>query len=203
MNSIYISWVISAIVLILSAGWVGYSAKKNMLGILLDSRGRFSLSQFQVVLWTILIFSLLSGTFIARLLNGVDDPFNITIPDQLLVVMGISIGSTAAATAIKAAKDLDPNVTIKDANNTNPQLSQVYMVEEGKGPDNTVDIAKFQHLWLILIVAGAYMLTAIAVISRLTTPADFNMLPGFDNTMVTLLAISHAGYLAGKLPNKG
>jgi len=199
MRSVFIWWVISAGILILAAWRTGHHASKGkVFGIFLDSRGRFSLSQFQIVLWTILVLSLLAGVFIARLFAGVAGPLNITIPNELLIVMGISVGSTTAASAVKASKDIkNVNIIGKDV----PKFSQVYLAEEGTGPE-TVDITRFQNFWLTLIVVGAYLATAVAYIGAKTTVSELNSLPGFDGTLLTLLGISHAGYIAMKLPDK-
>lgn len=106
MNSVYVWWAVSAGVLIFSAARIGKATHGNVFGLLIDSRGRYSLSQFQITLWTVLVLSLLSGVFFARLFGGVSDPLGITIPNELLLVMGISVGSTTLAGAVKANKDL-------------------------------------------------------------------------------------------------
>lgn len=200
MNSGFVWWGISAAVLIVAAAWIGRRAPKaNILGIFLDSRGRFSLSQFQIVLWTIVVLSLLAGVFFARLFAGVPKPLDVKIPNELLIVMGISTGSAATAGAIKASKDIR-DVTIIDSAKP-PTFAQVYLVEEGT-QSAVVDPTKFQNFWLTLIAIVAYVAMAVAHIAAKTAVADLNSLPGFEGTLVTLLGISHAGYLAGKLPDK-
>ena len=199
MTTVYVAWAVSALVLILAAGWAGRaaSAAKNPLRILVDSRGRYSLSQLQIVLWTIVVLSLLAGVFIARLFHAVPNPLDITIPDEVLIVMGISIGSATAAGAIKASKDMKgTSQKVLQA-----RFSQTF-TEEGEGDDDIVDITKFQNLWLTLIVIAAYVVSAINYIGTKTDPGALNALPGFNGTLLTLLGISHAGYLAGKLPDK-
>lgn len=198
MNSVHVWWAISAVVLIVAAGWAGRASRRNILGILLDSRGRYSLTQLQIVLWTIVVLSLLAGVFLARLFERVAGPLNITIPNELLIVMGISVGSTAAATAIKTDKDAR-GVGIRGRNA--PRFAQVYLVEEGSGPE-VVDVTKFQNFWLTLIAVGAYVAMTVAEVATGAIGANPYLLPGFDGTLVTILGISHAGYLAGKLPDR-
>lgn len=65
-----------------------------------------------------------------------------------------------------------------------------------------VDIIRFQNFWLTLIVVVAYLGTAVAYIGAQQSLANVNALPGLSGTLVNLLAISHAGYLAMKLPDK-
>jgi hypothetical protein len=214
MSTVFIWWGIAALVLLVAAGWIGTipdRTKGNLLGILVDGRGRMSLSQFQLVLWTIVVLSLLMGVFFARLFGGVSQPQNFTIPNELLIVMGISVGSTASAAAVKAGKDFRASasagtgtgVKLIVARNASgaptPKFSQLFLTEEGSV--EYVDITRFQNFWLTLILIVAYVAWAVAYLAT-KTPAKLTALPGFDSSMVTLLGISHAGYLAGKLPDK-
>jgi hypothetical protein len=199
MAGVYVAWVVSALVLIASAGWVGWKTKGNILGILVDSRNRFSLSRFQIVLWTIAVLSLLAGAFVGRLLAGVANPLNVAIPTELLAAMGISVGSAASASAIKAGKDLRGQAS---RSGRAPYFTQVVTTEEGSYVDRTVDIAKFQNFWMTILVVVAYISTASAYVAGFSSVADLTALPGFDPSLLILLGISHAGYLAGKLPDK-
>jgi len=199
MTAVYLWWFVSALVLVVAAGWIGRRAPHgNALGILIDSRGRFSLSQFQIALWTIVLLSLLTGVFVARLLARIPQPLNIAIPNELLIVMGISVGSTAAAGAVKAGKDIR-NVSILSKDQ--PKFAQVYLTEEGTGKE-TVDITRFQNFWLTVIVVGAYVASVFTFIGATKTLGELASLPGFDKSLLTLLGISHAGYIAMKIPDK-
>ena len=153
-------------------------------------------------MWTIIVLSLFSGVFFARLFGGVDSPLNITIPSELLILMGISVGSTVTSEAIKAEKDKKPKLNIaRVAKNGKAKFAQVYLAEEGDaGQEEAIDITKFQNFLLTLIVLIAYVAAAITVIAK-TKVTGLNALPGLDSTMLTLIGISHAGYIAGKLPD--
>jgi len=65
-----------------------------------------------------------------------------------------------------------------------------------------IDVAKFQNFWITLILVVAYVAQTIKAFNDVTSPGDISALPGFAGTFVTLLGISHAGYIAGKLPNR-
>jgi hypothetical protein len=134
---------------------------------------------------------------------------NFAIPSELLIVMGISIGSAAVSTAIKTNKDAQggsagsgPAVATRALTERAPNPMQAVMVEEGTAADQAIDITKFQNFWLTVILIAAYLATAIAAIHDAGTADKLTALPGFDAAFVTLLGISHAGYLAGKMPNK-
>ena len=53
-----------------------------------------------------------------------------------------------------------------------------------------------------MIVIVAYVAAAITYIAAKGTPAEITALPPFDQTLLGLLGISHAGYLDGKLPDQ-
>src|SRR5689334_17791293 len=106
MGAIYLSWAISGAVLLLLALWIGLAANKRIDGILIDERGRYSLTHLQLFLWTITILSLLSGVFFGRLFHGAENPIDITIPPEVLGLLGISLGSAVVATTTKRTKDV-------------------------------------------------------------------------------------------------
>lgn len=155
MQSVYVTWVISAVVLLIAAAAVGPGNGKIIglgYGILKENRKggqRISLTRFQITLWTIIVLSLLSGMFFARLIGGVPNPQDITIPNELLILMGISLGSTAVSTAVKANKDSPSGPTIIGGD---PNLGDVIHVEEGSGPGKMVAIEKFQNFWFTAII---------------------------------------------------
>jgi hypothetical protein len=211
VRTILIAWAISAVLLILIAVSLGILVKRRFplatapfLGILIDNRGRYSLTQLQVVLWTIVVLSLVSGVFWGRLMADAKTALDFAIPDVLLAVLGISLGSAASALAVKSSKDNDPNtsetVPVADENHP-PRFSQVFLLEQGAMADKVVDITKFQNFWITLILVVAYVALAIATIRDVSSATELRSLPTFDARFVTLLGISHAGYLAGKLPN--
>src|SRR5262245_47414727 len=110
VGNFYLSYGISALVLLLLAGWAGRQAKfaalegkPTSLGILIDNRERFSLNRLQLVMWSLLILS----TFLAVLAHNLSsDPGKaLAIPNELLGLLGISVGSAIIAGAVKDNKD--------------------------------------------------------------------------------------------------
>jgi hypothetical protein len=104
MWAIVWSWIISAAVIVASAIAVGWVVTKRPTGLLIDGRGRYSLTHLQVASWSVVILSLIAGTAIGRLFHG-HDPLAFAIPGPVLAVMGISLGSGLLSTVTKSTKD--------------------------------------------------------------------------------------------------
>lgn len=196
-------WVVSLVALIALAALIGrYAVKANgrtPLGILIDNRGRFSLTHFQTVIWTLLILSALIAVLIVT-----GDFSTLQIDSTLLGLMGISAGSAVLGTGVKAAKDsggssarvarvgefaLSDGTTKKTITS---KLSQIWLEEEGDFADRVVSITKFQNFVFTLVLVGIYC--------KLTV--DAGSLPKLPESVVWLIGISHAGYVGGKVPNK-
>jgi hypothetical protein len=203
------AWAISAGVLLLMAIGAGrlvrnqgQAGPSRLLGILIDDRGRYSLSRFQIALWSILVVSVVSSVFFGRLVGGSSaDALDFRIPPELLGALGISVGSTTVAAAVKASKNATrPEAVAASGPQDPPRWTQMLLREEGDKADKIIDLAKLQNFWITLLLVGAYALLFGAAIKAADTAADL-AIPGFSTTFLTLFGISHAGYLAGKLPN--
>ena len=199
MGTFQIWWVVSGLVLLILAIWIGRQTTKMFLGILIDGRGRYSLTHFQIVLWTIIILSSAIGVLIAK---GFDQT-NFGISSQLLGLMGISAGSAVLATGVKATKDA-PGATAKVARvgtftlrngkttAITPHFAQIWQEEEGDLADRVVNITKFQNFIFTLVIVGFYV----------TLAWKAGGLPTLPDNVVWLIGISHAGYVGGKVPDK-
>jgi hypothetical protein len=200
---LYAAWAVSAAVLVAAAVALGRAVGRGYLGVLIDARGRYSLTQLQIVAWTVVVISLIAGVFVARLLDDANTALTFGIPGELLGVLGISVGSTGAATVVKSQKDEQRPEHIAASDATNPaSFKQVFTIEEGEFADRAIDVTKFQNFWFTLILIVAYIGLCIAQFNDLKSISKLTSLPGFDANFVTLLGISHAGYIAGKLPNR-
>jgi beta-lactamase superfamily II metal-dependent hydrolase len=207
MTSLFVAWGVSAAALAGLAVVLGMAIGRGPFGILIDDRGRYSLTHFQIVLWTIVVFSLISGVFFGRLAEEAKSALAFTIPDELLVLVGISAGSAAVASVIKAQKAISHPERIAASvppgtPGDKPRLAQIFLVEEGELADRAIDATKFQNFWITLILVVAYVALAISAFQQLTSPQDITALPTFSGTFVTLLGISHAAYVAGKVPDR-
>lgn len=101
MGTFTFLWPVSALAILIVSVLAGRSATGKLTGILIDSRGRFSLTHLQVVAWTILILS----AFVATLIASNFDVSKAKLSTDLLGLMGIAAGSAVLSTAVKAVKD--------------------------------------------------------------------------------------------------
>lgn len=202
MTGTYLAWGIAAIVMVALAVLIGLVITHHPLGLLIDTRGRYSLTQTQLTLWTITILSLVVGVFIGRWLAGTA-PLTFDIPGTVLGAMGIAIGSTVAATAQNAYNANDhPDSVAASApiDGWRPRLSQIFLAEQGPYADQVVDPTKFQNFVITVVVLLAYISLAVSALSHAGTPGNFTSLPDLTGALLVLLGVSHGGYLAGKLP---
>jgi hypothetical protein len=206
MAAIFIAWAISGAVLLGFAIILGLLANSRIDGILIDHRGRYSLTHFQLCLWTITVISLLSGVFFGRLVHGVNNPLNIRIPPEVLWLLGIALGSAVTATGVKRAKDVTrpENVAVSGGSDsaTAPYLMQIFLVEEGGATKDAVDITKFQGFVITLLLVISYITVTVNAINAAGTAQHMTSLPGFKGQgLLILLGISQGAYVTGKIPN--
>ncbi|RJL26562.1 hypothetical protein [Bailinhaonella thermotolerans] len=202
MNTTLLAWAVSAGGLVLVALLASLAIRRGLLGILIDSRGRYSLTHFQAVVWTFVVFSLISGVFWGRYLAGEANPLEFVIPGELFGALGISLGSAMIAGVIKGSKDsLHPEgIAASEKHRDPPRWAQVYLLEQGPLADRVIDVTKFQNFVITIILVAAYGALTAREIAAVPEGEVVKALPEFSTTFLTLLAISHAGYLAGKLP---
>jgi hypothetical protein len=205
MTAILWAWVISFAAMsglaLLLGRIVRPAGRRSRLGILVDNRGRCSLTHLQLVLWSLLILSLISGVFWGKLIHNVKDPLGFSIPDQVLGLLGISVGSAVTATAVKASNDhmRGERIPVGDHNNP-PRLAQIFLLEEGAYADEVIDVTKFQNFVITVVLIVAYIGLACHTIVDARTAAAVTTLPSLSSTFLILVGISQAGYVAGKLP---
>jgi len=193
-------WVMCFVVLIFVAIWMGRQKKLGLFGILIDNRGRYSLTHFQVVVWTLLILSSLLGVLFS---NGFD-PTTLSLSPELLGLMGISAASGVLATGVKAMKDAPGSnvqvarvgltLTLRDGSSSKitAQFAQIWLEEEGDLADKVISVTKFQN----------FIFTLVAVVFYVSIAWKHGGLPDLPENVVWLIGISHTGYVGGKVPSQ-
>ena len=193
------TWVITLVLLAAFAVIAGQGGTGHWLGIVIDDQNKVSLSRLQMLIWTIIVASgFLSSALFNMDVPNLANPLDITIPEQLLWLMGISttslVGSPLLKSGKKAKGEIHDNDSAKDAH-----WKDIFMGEE-KGHEASIDLAKVQMFFFTLVVVLAY---AVIMGSELSGSTAISTLPELDGSIVGLLGISHAGYLTSKGMPKG
>ena len=221
MNICTQSWIVIAIILVFVEILIGYGARKHWLGILIDSRNRFSLSRLQIVLWSTVLIS----AFFSVLLQV--NSTEIYIPPEVWALMGISTGSAAGAVMIKGTKAQQQptgDAVQKQADRSGktvaevaqslrgllptankPRFSDLFTGEE-MSDQTTVDIGKVQMFFFTFVAVIGYV-TALHGNSLAVSPDGLKehycaYFPALSTSLLTLIGISHVGYLTVKATPK-
>ena len=202
MNAMLWSWLMSFVVLLALAIGLGAAMRPRrwLFGILIDARGRYSLTHFQLCVWSVVILSLIAGVFFGRWIDGVQDPLGFTIPGPVLGLLGISVGSAVTATAIKATKDVTAAARIAASGPGDPpRLGQIFLLEEGQYADQVIDISKFQNFVITIVLVVAYIALSVHALADASSAGTLTSLPTFSGTFLILVGISQGGYVVNKV----
>jgi hypothetical protein len=209
MKDLVWPWIGTAVTMFAFFGLLGWIIKKKPLGILVDFRHRVSLSQLQVIVWTVLITS-------AVLVYGVSvGTTNIYLAPEIWALLGVTLGSAAGSVIVKgtkAGKDPDPLRTSQAGNPRRmgvlavdvarkPQLADMFSGEE-LDDEKYVDIGKVQMFFftiaLVIMYCGALWDHNFTDVPDGVSPQYDAYFPILSSAMVALLGISHTGYLTIK-----
>jgi hypothetical protein len=105
-------WGLAAAIMVIILGLAGREINGRWLGILIDTRNKFSLSRLQITLWTVMILSAYLAMALPRVAAMVganptltaEQALNISFPEELLLAMGISAVSFAGSSLIQSNK---------------------------------------------------------------------------------------------------
>lgn len=217
-------WIVYMLLLVAFAAIAGHIITGVWRGVLIDARNKISLSRLQMLMWTVLV---LAGFLVAVLINirwTSDPPLRISLDEQLWALLGISTASLVGSPLIKNSKKSEkPNdeETAKTKRalesqgvdtshvraegkilvNETPEdasWTDIFKGEESSNGAN-LDLAKIQMFFFTLVTWSVY---AVALGNLLRKAVQghtgITAFPDVDGSMVALLGISHAGYLANK-----
>jgi hypothetical protein len=207
------SWLINLALFVAFLVVVGHGVTGRPLGLLIDDRKKMSLSRLQMVLWTITILSgLLTaalsniGLFIAALSNADLQkqlgpsfaPLAILVSSNVWLLMGISTTSLIGSPLLNSNKMRDGKIETRDDPH-DAEVADLFRGEELSNND-VLDLAKVQMFFftVVLVLAYAVLIGAMFIPTASQINSPITKLPELDPSMITLLGISHAGYLANK-----
>lgn len=213
------SWLVVMVALAAFVLTAGHGIKGVWFGALIDERNKMSLSRLQMFTWTVLVLAAYGTVAIARV--GVDPStaLDVMIPQTLWLLMGISTTSLVASPLIKGnkkhsnlalrpdevsarlrAQGKDPGSLrvegqiVSNEDMTAARFSDLFMGEEVANVGH-LDLAKIQMFFFTVLIVLSY---GVAIGSLLRTNVVPQALPDIGEGTLTLLGISHSGYLVNK-----
>jgi hypothetical protein len=190
--------------------------------VLIDGRNVMSLSRFQMTVWTVLILPAFLTAAMWNMAIAYIEPLAIELPTELWLLMGISTTSLVASPLIlnnkKKAKvslteaeetarsfeqlgEPPKSMRVKGAlvENTTPELARFSDLLTGEETGNAAraDLARIQMFFFTLIVLATYAFALWNLFGALDGQG-VEAFPGLDESVLTLIGISHGGYLASK-----
>ncbi|SPF31436.1 conserved membrane hypothetical protein [Syntrophobacter sp. SbD1] len=214
------AWILIAVFMGLVFIIVSMGVTGSASGLLIDTRNKMSLSRFQMTLWTLVV---LSGYLAAAMANifksSRGDPLAIALDPQLWILMGISTASMVGSPLIKNTKEakqpdeqqktdtisllsaktgIAPDTRGLIVVNTKPEHASWSDMFSGEETGNAafLDLAKVQMFFFTIILVLSYAVALGKMFYKM--PNAITDLPALSAGMVTLLGISHAGYLTQK-----
>lgn len=188
------SWLLILTLFLLFFIVIGHGFTGRPQGLLIDDRNKMSLSRLQMVLWTTLILSALLTVALTNIGQRAPSPLAIAVPGQLWLLMGISTTSLVGSPLLKSSKMGNGKIETRD------DLDEAEVADLFRGEEHSnarvLDLAKVQMFFFTLVLVLAYAAMLGSLFANNTSA--INNLPDLDQSMVALLGISHAGYLANK-----
>jgi len=175
---------------------VGHGVAGRIDGILVDARNRVTLSNFQLVTWTLVVITAWGGAFLTNLLAGKSPnaALNVSVPQELWAALGVSGASYVGAKAISAPQKVKGMLHRRDSAQ-HASWADLFTSDLDAEAGHT-DISKVQMFLFTVVLAIGYMGAVVNMLLNPTTP--ITALPPLNTAFVVVLAISHGGYLGRK-----
>lgn len=186
-------WVVAAPFVVLAALYAVYVAGArswNPYRLAEGLDGRTSTSKAQFALWTAVVVACYAAVFVANWRTGHVDATP-RMPDNLLAVLAISTATTAGSKMLYFVGDAG-----KHAKSESGAHSRGGLVTDDTG---FPDLAKVQLVAWTLLAVGIFCVRVVHELrATLGHPAHVAALPDVDTALLTLMGISHAGYVGKK-----
>lgn len=174
---------------------------RGRFGILRDSEGYGSLTNFQFLVWTFVFLFSIVWVYAVRIQGGVLTP-TIGIPSNAWALMGVNTASAVVSKAITAGQQ-DKSQNLK-AQNTRAHSLWTMFNEDDDGQPTLSRVQMFIwtlvsvaiYVWVLLaLLIGPFVLNSSAYAATCYSSLS---IPDVDPTLVTLMGLSHAAFLGRK-----
>jgi len=171
----------------------------NPFAVLIGEDGRYSSSKFQVAVWFfVLIVTYLAALWLRWKQGGAEFIGGVNIPENLLLLSGISAFTFAAAKGITTAKvDVarqsgDTRVKAEVKPEERKLLANLVSNDQGRP-----DLGDTQMLIIMLVAVGTYFAEAFKFLGAMPLLHTV-MLPDVDTTILATFGLGQGAYLTKK-----
>ena len=171
--------------------WLLYKvASGGTIGSLYEGNdGRPSTSKFQYFVWTAVVVFAYAAIYCLKLEAHHFDAIN-EIPKNVLIAMGMSVISAAAAKSITVSYISTGRITKSQEPSGSSSFAAIFQDDSG-----FPDLSKVQMIAWTFIAIVTYL---IAVGSKIHQ-RDYSSLPDIDSALIVLRGLGHGAYLGKKL----
>ncbi len=222
------AWLVLAVSLLAFAAIAGHGIKGVWRGMFIDDRNMVSLSRLQMIVWTVVVLSAYGAIALARIPEDPLKALSVKIPDDLLLLIGISTTSLVGSPLLKSTKkgkgsELPEDEKKEILDNQRQDLSTKVRAEgrivckksvddaswsdlfTGEEVTNVahLDLAKIQMFFFTILLVLSYVVALWSLFGECTVSEALpkcppKTLPVLGDDALTLVAISHGGYLVNK-----
>ncbi|MDQ3706930.1 MAG: hypothetical protein M3437_17250 [Chloroflexota bacterium] len=183
------SWLLSywPPALVLAVMWLVVSlitGTWNPIKFAMGEDNRYSISKFQLLLWTVTVLFAYIAVVYARIEQGLSGDVP-NVPDNVLLALGLSGATSVVAKGIKV-NNLRTGKELSTTLNDHGPLSTLLTDDDG-----SLSLHKLQYLVWTFVAIGVF-LVSLDQSNRLT-------LPDIDTTLLVLSGIGAGTYLGKKL----
>lgn len=169
----------------------------NPLALAMGADNRLSTSKLQLLLWTASVGFVYAMVYADRVITLARvDPIT-SVPQNVLIAMGISITSAVAARAITVSQ-VSANPDNKDVADSPSYDPSALVREDGA---TTASLTKVQILFWTVVAIAVYIVTSFHQLGQIAgcTGGSCPGLPDIDTTLMVFMGLGHASYIGGKL----
>lgn len=190
--------------------------------LIVGADGRYSNSKFQMAAWFFILFTVYLAAILMLLFDGwLGYLGNIAIPQNLVILTGLSALTFGAAKAItvtklddaksnstaaqaaapagpantpaeRAAADRAVELKVKDDPARKPRLRDLVRDDTG-----CLDLGDFQALFITVLALVLYLISGYAFLAQLPVSADIR-LPDVDTALLSVFGLGQGAYLIKK-----
>lgn len=184
------AFVAALVVVVIYLGISGIIARGNPLTLVMGADGRPSTSKFQFFLWTGVVLFTYVLIYGGRVACGNYAAID-TIPHNVLIAMGFSVVTLAAAKGITVSYKSTGRV-----DKTPSTQGGIFSDDSGQP-----DLTKIQMVMWTLIAAVAYLIQVIANLNGFATCSAGATcpFPDIDASLMVLMGLGQGAYLGNKL----